>query len=236
MDGIGRNRRSLVTLGTVTALGAVSAPLLTACSKDEKEVGAVEDLMREHGVLRRALLVYAETIPKLRSDAASLDASALNQTAKLFHDFGEEYHERKLEEAYIFPRIKQAGGPAAGYVDTLLAQHQRGREITQYILSATAGGHVADAEPLARAFEGFVLMYQNHTAREDTILFPAWKDALSGHELEELGEKFEDIEKAQFGGDGFDKAVKQIGDIEQSLGFADLVQFTAQFTPSSPAR
>src|SRR5689334_1530149 len=98
MDGIGRNRRSLMTLGTVTALGAVSAPLLNACSKDEKEVGAVEDLMREHGVLRRALLVYAETIPKLRSDAASLDASALNQTAKLFHDFGEEYHERKLEE------------------------------------------------------------------------------------------------------------------------------------------
>jgi hypothetical protein len=95
----------------------------------------------------------------------------------------------------------------------------------------TAGGHVADAQSLARAFEGFVLMYQNHTAREDTILFPAWKDALSGHELEELGEKFEDIEKAQFGGDGFDKAVKQIGDIEQSLGFADL----AQFTPPSPA-
>jgi hemerythrin-like domain-containing protein len=212
-------------------MGALSAPLLVACSKDEKEVGAVEDLMREHGVLRRALLVYAEVIPKLRDEPASLDASALNQTAKLFHDFGEEYHERKLEEAYIFPKIRQAGGPAAGYVDTLLAQHQRGREITQYILGVTAGGHVEDAQSLARAFEGFVLMYQNHTAREDTILFPAWKDALSGHELEELGEKFEDIEKAQFGGDDFDKAVKQIGDIEQTLGFVDL----AQFTPPSPA-
>lgn len=29
----------------------------------EKDVGAVEDLMREHGVLRRALLVYIETVP-----------------------------------------------------------------------------------------------------------------------------------------------------------------------------
>jgi hemerythrin-like domain-containing protein len=229
------DRRSLVRIGSLTAVGALTAPLLSACSKsEEKDVGAVEDLMREHGVLRRALLVYMETVPKLRADAASVDASALNRAAKLFHDFGEEYHERKLEEAYIFPKIKQTGGPAAGYVDTLLTQHQRGRDITQYILGATAGGHIAtgQAEPLARAFEGFILMYQNHTAREDTIIFPAWKDALSGDELEDLGEKFEDIEKAQFGGDGFEDAVKQIGDIEQVLGFADL----AQFTPPPPAR
>jgi len=235
MTIIDRSRRTLMTFGSLTAIAAVGTPLLSACSKDsdEKEVGAVEDLMREHGVLRRALLVYTETVPKLRADAGSIDASALNRTAKLFQDFGEEYHERKLEEAYIFPKVKQAGGPAAAYVDTLLTQHQRGREITQYILNATASGHIgtADAEPLARAFEGLVLMYQNHAAREDTIIFPAWKNALSGDELQELGDKFEDIEKAQFGGDGFENAVKQIGDIEQSLGFADI----AQFTPSVPA-
>jgi hemerythrin-like domain-containing protein len=220
------DRRSLVTLGGVTAI----ASLLPACSKDsdEKEVGAVEDLMREHGVLRRVLLVYAQTVPKLRGDAASIDAASLNKAAKLFHDFGEEYHERKLEEAHIFPRVKQTGGSAANLVDPLLAQHRRGREITQYILNATDSGHIGavDAEPLARAFEGLVLMYQNHAAREDTIIFPAWKDALSGDELEELGERFEDIEKAQFGGDGFENAVKQIGEIEQVLGFADLTQFT----------
>jgi hemerythrin-like domain-containing protein len=236
MTIIDRSRRTLMTFGSLTAIAAVGTPLLSACSKDsdEKEVGAVEDLMREHGVLRRALLVYTEIVPKLRADASSIDASALNQTAKLFHDFGEEYHERKLEEAYIFPKVKQAGGPAAAYVDALLTQHQRGREITQYVLNTTASGHVgtADAEPLARAFEGLVLMYQNHAAREDTIIFPAWKNALSGPELEELGDKFEDIEKAQFGGDGFENAVKQIGDIEQSLGFSDV----AQFTPPPPTK
>jgi hemerythrin-like domain-containing protein len=229
------DRRSLVRIGSLTAVSTLAAPMLSACSKsEEKEVGTVEDLMREHGVLRRALLVYAETVPRLRADATSIDAAALNKAAKLFHDFGEEYHERKLEEAYIFPKIKQAGGPAAGYVDALLAQHQRGREITRYILGVTSTGHVgtADAEPLAKAFGGLVLMYQNHAAREDTIIFPAWKAALSGDELEELGEKFEDIEKAQFGGDGFENAVKEIGDIEQALGFADITQFT----PPAPVR
>jgi hypothetical protein len=91
-------------------------------------------------------------------------------------------------------------------------QHQRGREITEYITSATANGRVAtvDAEPLARAFATFVPMYENHAAREDTILFPAWKAALSGDELEELGDKFEAIEKAQFGGDGFDRSSSRL--------------------------
>jgi len=219
-----------MTAGTLGLAG------LAACSgSDAKDVGAVEDLMREHGVLRRVLLVYAESVPRLRADAASVLASHLNKAAQLFHDFGEEYHERKLEEAHIFPRIAKAGGPAAGLVDTLLKQHQRGREITVFILGATATGTVSavNAEPLARAFETFVRMYQNHTAREDTVIFPAWKDALSASEIEELGDQFEDIEKAQFGGDGFADAVKQVDGIERALGFAGLAQFTAPPPPQS---
>ena len=76
-------------------------------------------------------------------------------------------------------------------------------------------------------------MYQNHTAREDTIVFPAWKDALSERQLREMGDKFEDIERQQFGKDGFEDAVKQIGQIEQALGFADLAQFTAPPPPKA---
>jgi hemerythrin-like domain-containing protein len=218
------SRRQLATFAALAA-----ALPLAACGgdKDEKEVGAVEDLMREHGVLRRALLVYAQTAPLLRQAPDRVDGAALNKTAKLFKDFGEDYHERKLEEAHIFPAIRKT--PAGGMVDTLIAQHQRGRDITQYILQATASGRVGsgDAEPLARAFESFALMYENHASREDTIIFPAWKNALSGKQLHEMGEKFEDIEKAQFGGDGYDDAVKQIAAVEQSLGFADLARFTA---------
>ena len=202
---------------------------------EEHEVGAVEDLMREHGVLRRALLVYIETVPKLRTNAANVDAGALARTAKLFRSFGEDYHERKLEEAYIFPAVRKAGGPAAAYIDVLIAQHNRGREITDYILAVAGKGGIGtgDAEPLARAFETFVLMYQNHTAREDTIAFPAWKETLSERQLREMGDKFEDIERQTFGKDGFEDAVKEIAKIEQTLGFADLAQFTAAPPPKA---
>ena len=120
-------------------------------------------------------------MPKIRANLGSIPAEALMRTAKLFRSFGEDYHEPKLEEVYIFPAIKKAGGPAAGYADVLKAQHDRGREVTEYILAVTGKGGVGtgDTEPLARALESFVLMYQNHAAREDTIVFPVWKEALS---------------------------------------------------------
>jgi len=198
------------------------------------EVTATEDLMREHGVLRRALLVYAETVSKLRSNPASVSPDALQKTAKLFRTFGEDYHEKKLEEAYIFPAIKNIGGQAATLPDILVTQHNRGREITDYIISVTSAAKLstANAENLAQALIGFVRMYEHHTALEDTIIFPAWKTTLTEDQLDEMGDKFEEIERQQFGKDGYEDAVKQIADIEGSLGVNDLAQFTA---PPPPA-
>jgi len=203
---------------------------------EEKPTGAVEDLMREHGVLRRCILVYRECAGRLRIEPRDVDASALNDTAKLFRSFGEDYHERKLEEAHIFPRVRQAVVGAQAGVPILMAQHARGRAITEYILSATGSAHVAasEAEMLARAFDAFEVMYANHTAREDTIVFPAWKNALSPAELAEMGNLFETIERAEFGHDGFDDAVKRIAQIEEKLGLKSLVQFTAPEPARTP--
>jgi hemerythrin-like domain-containing protein len=199
------------------------------------EVSATEDLMREHGVLRRALLIYSAAAIKLRANASSIAPDAVQKTAKLFRAFGEEYHEKKLEEAYIFPAVKKVGGEAASYPDILVAQHNRGREITDYIISVTQGAKLgtSNAEALAKSLEAFVLMYRNHAAREDTIIFPAWKQTMTGKQLDEMSEKFEDIEHEQFGEDGFDDAVKQISAIESSLGLADISQFTAPPPPKA---
>jgi len=197
------------------------------------EVTATEDLMREHGVLRRALLVYSAAAMKLRANASSIAPDALQKTAKLFRAFGEEYHEKKLEEAYIFPAVRKVGGEAASYPDILVAQHNRGREITDYIISVTQGAKLgtSNGESLAKSLEAFVLMYRNHAAREDTIIFPAWKQTMTGKQLDEMNDKFEDIEHEQFGEDGFEDAVKQISAIESTLGLADIAQFTAPPPP-----
>lgn len=139
----------------------------------------------------------------------------------------------KKSEKLDVPAVKKAGGEAATYPDILVAQHNRGREITEYIINVTQGAKLGanNAEPLAKALEAFVLMYRNHAAREDTIIFPAWKQTMTGKQLDEMNDKFEDIEHEQFGEDGFENAVKQIAAIEGSLGLADISQFTAPPPP-----
>jgi hemerythrin-like domain-containing protein len=192
------------------------------------DVTAPEDLMREHGVLRRVLFVYSETAERLRNEATAPVAGAIFKAATLFQQFGEEYHEKKLEEAHIFPEVKKAGGEAGGYVDTLIAQHERGREITRYILDATrAGGVIPNVSGFITAMESLVRMYRPHAAREDTVIFPAWKVTITAVQLDEMNDMFEDIEREQFGGDGFENAVKQIAAVEAELGLADLAAFTA---------
>jgi len=220
--------------------GVVALPLLAESDEPKKdndkepEVTATEDLMREHGVIRRALLVYAEVVPKLRQNPASVDAALLQQAAKLFRTFGEDYHERMLEEQHIFPLIRKQSKAMSVYADILIEQHNRGREVTDYVLAVTNGPRisVAHAEPLAKVFETFVLMYQNHAAREDTIIFPAWKKNFTDKQLDEVGDQFEDIEHKMFGKDGFEDAEKRISSIEAALGFADL----SQFTPPPPPK
>ncbi|MGE5540001.1 MAG: hemerythrin domain-containing protein [Gemmatimonas sp.] len=229
-------RRAFLTRVGLTGAGAGLLLATTRCSKDEdgEDVGAVEGLMREHGVLRRALLVYSESAARLRGGDATLDLSALNAAANLFRSFGEDYHERQLEEAYIFPALRKSGGDAADLADVLEAQHARGREITDYILRITAGTLSGnDDQTLADVFDGFVAMYENHAAREDTVVFPAWKATLSKRQLADLGDTFEEIERNTFGKDGFDDAVSKIDDIEGALGFADLDSFTAPAPPQA---
>lgn len=233
-----QNRRTaIVMLAGAAAAGTTVA--LAGCAKEnrqehaggdeESEVTANEDLMREHGVLRRILIIYREVSPKLVAKAAAVDAGALADAARLFQAFGERYHEQLLEEQQIFPIVRKAGGGGAGLVDALLAQHARGREITGYILDRTKTGRIgaADAEPMARALTAMSRMYEPHTAREDTIVFPAFKNAVGPKAYDDLGDKFEDIERKEFGGDGFDMAVTKVAEIERALGTFDLRSFTA---------
>jgi len=224
MDIDSGKRREFFRLAAGSGLALLGADARAA----DKEVEANEDLMREHGVLRRALLVYRAAAGRLRSDPARLPADALAKTARLFRSFGEDYHERKLEEKFIFPVVRKLKGPAAAYPDVLQRQHDRGRQFTDYVLQATRNGRIASAQvqPLAQALDKFEIMYEHHTAREDTIVFTAWKDALSDKDYKEMSEQFEDIEKQTFGHDGFEDAVRQIAAIESALGLDDIAQFT----------
>src|SRR4051794_10835259 len=67
----------------------------------EEEVAPNEDLMREHGLLNRVLLIYEEVIRRIDAKR-DLNPNSLLQSAKIIRNFVEDYHE-KLEEDHLFP-------------------------------------------------------------------------------------------------------------------------------------
>lgn len=194
--------------------------------KKAEEVSPPEDLMREHGVLKRILLIYGEAIRRIEANQ-ELPPEPLGDSAKIIRQFVEDYHE-KLEEDFLFPRFKKAN-KLVDLVDVLLQQHQAGRRLTDMTMrlaTSQALKNGDDRRRLADSMRQFVRMYSPHEAREDTVLFPAFRGVVSSHEFDSLGEDFEKKEDELFGEDGFFKVVDRVADIEKKLGIYDLAQFT----------
>lgn len=185
-----------------------------------------EDLMREHGVLNRVLLIYEATIQKLANNE-SFDTSIISQSAEIIRTFIEQYHERN-EENQIFPRFRKAG-QMTELVNILYQQHQAGRRLTDTIIGLTSNGSTADGQrqQLVRSMQSFILMYRPHESREDTVLFPALRRVVSSNEFYSIAEDFEKDERQKFGEDGFETAVNKVTEIEKVLGINDLTKFTA---------
>ena len=218
-------RWCLITVPVVGAGVAARALFAAAPKEEEEEVTPAEDLMREHGVLKRVLLIYDEVRERI-ARKASFPSAAISSSAKIIRSFIEGYHE-KLEEEHLFPRFRKKG-KLVDLVDTLEEQHQAGRRVTDQILALTAAGLKTEGEKqdLARELRQFVRVYAPHEAREDTVLFPALHDVVSKQEYGALGEDFEKKEHQLFGKEGFEGIVERVGTIEKSLGIFDLRQFT----------
>ncbi len=220
--------------GTAWAVTGTGTGASAATTVPSAVVQPDDDLMREHGVLKRVLLCYREMTSQILA-GHPVTAADLQGAALIIHDFIEGFHEG-LEEGYVFPRLLHAQ-QLTSTVDTLLVQHARGRVITQFILAqATAKGVASRAAlaDLAAAMQAFVRMYEPHEAREDTVVFPAYRQLLSPTELTDLGQHFADLEREQFGTDEFTAMTGRVAGIEQNLGIYDLTQFTPQVTQYLP--
>jgi hemerythrin-like domain-containing protein len=194
-------------------------------NEKEEEVTPTEDLMREHGVLKRILLVYDEVRRRIGANA-EFPPDVVAGGAKIIRSFIEEYHE-ELEEKHLFPRFRRHH-TLVDLVDVLAEQHKAGRRVTARILALTSGGlaSAGDRKELGAALESFTRMYEPHEAREDTVLFPALRRLVSAREYDALGESFEEEEHRRFGKEGFEGIVDRVAGLERTLGIYDLKQFT----------
>jgi hemerythrin-like domain-containing protein len=238
-------RRAILLAGGGLAVGAATTGTAWAATSDPPPDGLPpdDDLMREHGVLKRVLLCYRAMTSQVQA-GHPLIAAHVQDAALIIHDFIEGFHEG-LEEGYVFPRLRsagQVGSTVKGTVSTLLVQHARGRVITQYLLAQAApattgpGGTLSTATSarISGAMQAFVRMYEPHEAREDTVVFPAFRRIVPAQEFADLGQHFADLEQQQFGRDEFTAMVARIAAVEQALGVYDLSQFTPSVTPYLP--
>ena len=236
MEQPGHDRRSLLALPF--AIGV--AGLASSCASTRREgeggpgegIGPAEDLMREHGVLDRMLLVHEECARRLGEPGSEAGAATLLEVvrgnAELARKFVHGYHE-ELEEKEVFPRLEAAGRETT-LCGLLRAQHAAGRRVTERIRALVADGfpHEAkDRQELGTRLVEFARMYRPHAAREDTVLFPAFHRLFEPRAWNELGEKFEDREKEVIGDRGFERSVEQVAGFERALGIHDLAKFTA---------
>ena len=203
------------------------APTRPAGRRREEAPTPAEDLMREHGVLSRILLVYGEAVRRLEAGVELLP-EAVSAAAGIVRRFGHDYHE-KLEEEQVFPLFAKAGTLVA-LVDVLKAQHEAGRRLTADILGLATPAMAGDArtrQTLVSRLRSFTRMYRPHEAREDTVLFPALRRLVSEHEYRALGERFERRERELLGERGFAGIVDEVAELEKGLGLYELGQFTA---------
>ncbi len=226
-----RSRRELLH-ATAASVGAL---VIVGCNKgpsdqdkdQEGDVTAAEDLMREHGVLRRLLGVLEACATGF--DQESRPFEALADATDVIRRFVEDYHE-ELEEQYLFPRF-QRNALHGELVDTLVVQHRAGRAQTDELI-ACAKARLADAptrDRARRAIDAFARMYRPHAAREDTVLFPDLHKVATRGDLDELADVFEREEHHRFGPHGFQDIVDQVAQLERGVGIYEL----ARFTPTS---
>jgi hemerythrin-like domain-containing protein len=132
-----------------------TAPRLVAHGKgraatkkgDENEkISLAEDLMREHGVLKRVLLIYRAIMNRIDSKR-DFPPDVIISSAKLIRAFVEDYHE-KLEEDYLFPRFRKAN-KLVDLVDVLNQQHQNGRVLTDRTIQLASPSVLKEARQRA---------------------------------------------------------------------------------------
>jgi hemerythrin-like domain-containing protein len=230
------SRRRFLLAGTAVGTGLVSGTAIEIVQADDhaktgaatasEDISPAEDLMREHGVLNRILLIYEEYQRRLREKTAT-EPAPLSQAATMVRTFVEDYHER-LEEDHLFPRFEKAG-KLVELVQTLRKQHRMGRCLTGQILQLATPSAIQEAESartLDTVLGKFIGMYRPHEAREDTVLFPAIRSLMTAGQYDDLGELFEEREHQLFGKEGFEGIVERVADIEKTLGIYELAQWT----------
>lgn len=227
-----KNRRTFLQSTALVAVGTALIPI-SAHAQSLTGSSLTADMMHDHGLLRQSLAIYQHAAlrlqqERLESDEQAALSKALNETARIFRRHAEDYHAKAIEEKLMFPMLMKMSQPISRYPGMLTAQHERGRELTSYLMDVTRDGRLPmnNASQLSNALLAFKQMYDHHGAHEDSYVYLAWQNALSPAGMREMQEAFIETEQRILGPNAYDAAFKRLMAIKDNLGIGGLEQYT----------
>ncbi len=96
-------------------------------------------------------------------------------------------------------------------------QHKDSRIITSDLLKYAKD---ADLDNLQKTLQLFIKLYRAHSAREDTIIFRKLRDFIEVDKFKEISKIMDEEEDKKFGEHAYDKILKKIIIVEQSIGLS----------------
>jgi hemerythrin-like domain-containing protein len=215
-------------VGSTAMLKAAVSAVVPARPELPPVIEPTEELMHQHGVLRRIARLFGLAADRLAA-GDSLPRSSVLGAAALFREFGTNHHERKLEEGYVFPDLQRLDSRWESVTQVLIDQHRRGEEILDFVMSVVDRQPLSreDVDALAQSLRGFKQMHEYHTAVEESALFPTWKSIAGQQHYLQVQQAFSTIARDNYGREGIAGAAKQIASLEQAMGAPELADMTA---------
>ena len=221
-------RAFLVKSGMLIATASLSGVACMGRPDEETKVWKIpptEDLMREHGILRRIMLVYDEVARRLKQ-GEDFPLQVLTEANGIIRRFMQDYHESN-EQFHVFNWFGRAE-KMVELVAILYQQHLAGRKLIDKIKTLSTEDNLktpAERSTVADFLTTFNQLYRRHAAWEDTVIFPAFRSVIPPQDFTAVGETFEREAEKLFGPDSYQKIVGQVADLEKTLEIHDLQQF-----------
>jgi hemerythrin-like domain-containing protein len=162
---------------------------------------ATDILSSEHRVIERVL----KSLEKA-ADAAERDVPVrpyfFLDAANFIRGFADGCHHLK-EENVLFTTMSKHGVPVeGGPIGIMLNEHELGRKFTREMRAGAerwAAGEPDGSKVAIAAARNYVMLLQQHIAKEDQILFPMADRVIPAENQDEVWEAFEKVEHEETG-------------------------------------
>jgi len=162
---------------------------------------ATDILMAEHRIIERVLKSLVVGAIKLEHGEAIRPVFFID-ASDFIKGFADGCHHKK-EEGVLFKAMIANGMPSdTGPIAVMLAEHERGRELTRAMRGSAQRLETGDAaakEEVLKSARGYVALLSQHIAKEDGILFPLANSVIPVSQHSQLLDEFEKVEHEETG-------------------------------------